>query len=124
MRILAFVCSALVAGACLVPASAQSPSSQPLDRNYLVPHDSREQLPSFTSPKATKVTQVPGIPLNPAQKAPIKVARNNMVCYVIQSYNFDPTSSLAEMPKPAAASTCVSSTDGRVKGAASPVLLR
>jgi hypothetical protein len=115
MKIVGSVFCALIFTACAIPATAQSATPQAPARDYLAPHDSREQLPALKlSVQSAKPATIPN--------RPAKIAGNSTVCYAIRSYNYGPVDSLTEAPKPTGSSTCTQAADSHLKGAA--VLLR
>src|ERR1700678_1406584 len=101
MRLHASLFSALILAACLTPARAQSAPTQPLSRDYLAPHDSRDQLPAVTGvAKAAKLNLQQPVGTELPKRLLPNVAGGSSTCYAIRSYNYAPTNSLAEMPAP------------------------
>jgi hypothetical protein len=86
-----------------------APAPSPLFRNYLVPHDSRNELPridpSAPSPKRVQVV----------------AARNNSVCYTVRAYNF-PADGSADMTKPTSSTTCEVPKDVALKRSSAQIV--
>ena len=120
MKILGSIFYALVLAACCVPATAQSASKAPT-RDYLAPHDSRDQTPPVSVVTKLKLAKQAGAEQQllgqlAREKAKI-VAGNSTVCYAIRSYNYGPVNSLTEVPTPTGSSTCTHASDSHLKGA-------
>jgi hypothetical protein len=89
-------------GPLLPNAPNPAPAQGLFFRDYLVPHDSRNDVPRI-NPAAQRPRHALGV-----------VARNNSVCYTVRAYNF-PTDGSADMAKPTSSTNCEVPKDGALK---------
>ncbi len=83
------------------PASVASP----FPHDYLVPHDSRNEVPSIDLAAARSRL---------ARQKQVLLARNTSVCYTVRAYNF-PSDGSPDIAKPTSSTTCEVPKEGALK---------
>ncbi len=123
MRNQSLLLSALILVATTVSARAQSvtgpgflfsnapnpaPAASPFAHDYLVPHDSRNEVPRIS------------LAAHLARQKRVVLARKDSVCYTARTYSF-PTDGSPDMTKPTSSTTCEVPKEASLKRSTAPI---